>query len=961
MAGSVGGQAIISPDLSKVPLLADMQYYEPYSSQGLNRKLRNIVLPGIYNGFNVTPDQGLNLLISSTSVGGGAISFNIEDRYQISLQQINDYVLPMRAGSWTVVAQVDYRFGIVTDQVQQGSPNKAAEITYIPTGQALKSNQMELCRVIIPATASQIDPIMIDLSHRVHRMVGMLVTDEVTLQRSDIVASAWAVKKAFEEAQKSSASKLGLNNNFGIGMNKIAVTQNFNWQTYTFHGDEYVYIQWEKTLNPPDIDYPDGYYQISVLGLSDTDNQSLLIRPVNYQQPLAPFMISWTGSPGYRVFRTRAVVTALGNINDLGNVGPDSLKRKCHVGQYGQPLNAQALASKGYPVNEAGCLYVEPSIQSRETVAGKVVNGGVIQRYTTYSSNRQYVRSMNVNGSFLPWKEIPNLGNDLLMNAGKRLGISAVESNSVYMLNDRATLGNFASNKIVSATGYEWYSNKVLAGIRRNNGTGSLGYSIEINGAERFRLTPTGEVLAYGTGMAAAADSPAYRFLNATANTELGKIQIRSNEMHLNLSDGTDLVVAKHGIRGVGIPTGASGALISGTTQGGQWSTWKTNSAGLLLNAPSDNNAYSVWKAVKGADQIAGMAISRTNATLAAAYLHVLNADFKFHSSGLIEAAAATFSGTASANKIQASSWVAVHDNDSGLFGDTDGKVSFYANNVEQGYWNTAELHWNKAIYAGGRITCNSDIVAVTSVRIRAAAKANRHLFFEDSAGTELGLIYCDDAGSLTMRTGKKAQSFTFNSSGNFAASGGITANTDLVVKRNASIAGKGTFGSVQSNGEIRLAGNIYIDNGGNKVLYFMQGTTERGVIYVDQSNYMRLRVAGGNGPTMVIASNGDITGARNASFVDVTIRSDRRAKRKLSRITGAKEKLLALSGYLYEIKGSSEDDWQQSGGIIAQDVQKVLPELVTTDAETGLLRLNYNGLIGLLVEGFKELAEERS
>ncbi|MEG5932541.1 pyocin knob domain-containing S74 family peptidase [Enterobacter hormaechei] len=955
MAGSIGGQAIISPDLSKVPLLADMQYYEPYSSQGLNRKLRNIVLPGIYNGFNILPDGGLNLRITSTSVGGGAISFNIEDRYQISLQQINDYVLPMRAGSWTVIAQVDYRFGIVTDQVQQSSPIKAAEITYIPTGQALTSNQMELCRVIIPATASQITDLMIDLSHRVHRMVGMLMTDEVNLQKSDIVASAWAVKKAFDEAQKASASKLGLNNGMGIGQNTIKLAQNFDWQKYEFHGDEYVYIRWEQTLNPPaDIDYPNGYYQISVLGLSDTDNQSLMIRPVNYQEPLAPFMISWTGGKGNRLFRTRAVVTAQGDINLL-NKGPNDLKRKCHIGQYSQPMDIQAIASRGYPDKQAGCLYIEPSIQSREIVAGKTVNGGVIQRYITYRSNRMFVRSMDEQGIFLPWREIPHLSSDLMMDGGKKLGINALERNSVYLTNGHGQLGNFDANKIVSATVYEWYNDSVTSGIRRNNTTGIVGYSIQIGASERMRVTPTGEVQAYGSGMAAAADSPAYRFLNATANTELGKIQIRSNEMHLSYNDGTDFALGKHGLRGVGIPTGASGALISGTTQGGAWATWKTNSAGLLLNAPSDNNAYSVWKAVKGADQIAGMAIARTNATTAAAYLHVMNVDFKFNSSGLFEAAAALFSGnakaktftgetisvttsnvtgTATANKIQASSWVAVHDNDSGLYGDTDGKVSFYANNAEQGYWNVTELHWNRAITAAGQIT--------GAEALNVIAPNNKHLYFKASNGAEKGLVYCDVNGNMFIRA-NNSKTYTFSNSGTFTSAGAING-------------GAITGSSIKSNGEVRCVGNVVIDNASvNRVIYFMQGTTERGVLYVNQSGQMRFRL-GAKSAEMVLDSSANLSSPGTASFKDVYISSDRKLKRDLKPFKNVLVKLAKLQGYLYEIR-NGEDEWSQSGGLIAQEIQAEFPELVATNPETGMLRLNYNGMIGVLVTAINELA----
>ncbi|UYW75828.1 hypothetical protein OFY05_23005 (plasmid) [Pseudocitrobacter faecalis] len=54
---------------------------------------------------------------------------------------------------------------------------------------------------------------------------------------------------------------------------------------------------------------------------------------------------------------------------------------------------------------------------------------------------------------------------------------------------------------------------------------------------------------------------------------------------------------------------------------------------------------------------------------------------------------------------------------------------------------------------------------------------------------------------------------------------------------------------------------------------------------------------------------------------------------------------------------------YEQSGGLIAQDVQDVQPELVTVDHndQSGepRLRLNYNGVVGMLVEAVKELREE--
>jgi hypothetical protein len=51
------------------------------------------------------------------------------------------------------------------------------------------------------------------------------------------------------------------------------------------------------------------------------------------------------------------------------------------------------------------------------------------------------------------------------------------------------------------------------------------------------------------------------------------------------------------------------------------------------------------------------------------------------------------------------------------------------------------------------------------------------------------------------------------------------------------------------------------------------------------------------------------------------------------------------------------QEAWVQPGiGVIAQEVERVFPDLVETDPETGIKRVAYYGLIGPLIEGVKEL-----
>ena len=66
---------------------------------------------------------------------------------------------------------------------------------------------------------------------------------------------------------------------------------------------------------------------------------------------------------------------------------------------------------------------------------------------------------------------------------------------------------------------------------------------------------------------------------------------------------------------------------------------------------------------------------------------------------------------------------------------------------------------------------------------------------------------------------------------------------------------------------------------------------------------------------------------------------------------SSALESILQLHGISFRWK----DNNRQSLGLIAQEVEKVYPELVATDASTGLKSVQYGNLIAPLIEAVKE------
>jgi hypothetical protein len=86
-------------------------------------------------------------------------------------------------------------------------------------------------------------------------------------------------------------------------------------------------------------------------------------------------------------------------------------------------------------------------------------------------------------------------------------------------------------------------------------------------------------------------------------------------------------------------------------------------------------------------------------------------------------------------------------------------------------------------------------------------------------------------------------------------------------------------------------------------------------------------------------------------SATQFTSLSDRTRKTNIVPITNALDIVTELQGVRYRWVDNLN---KQSIGVIAQDVEKVLPEVVETDIE-GLKSVAYSNMVGLLIEAIKE------
>ena len=135
------------------------------------------------------------------------------------------------------------------------------------------------------------------------------------------------------------------------------------------------------------------------------------------------------------------------------------------------------------------------------------------------------------------------------------------------------------------------------------------------------------------------------------------------------------------------------------------------------------------------------------------------------------------------------------------------------------------------------------------------------------------------------------------------------------------------------------------------------------GVAYDDTSGKLNFTVtaagvvtAGTNlsysGSTLSVDASPTFSGTVTAADFNST--SDERLKENVETIADAGSKVAALRGVNF--------DWKESGaktmGVIAQEVEAVIPEVVATDNE-GMKSVNYQAMVGLLIEAVKELQEK--
>ncbi len=88
---------------------------------------------------------------------------------------------------------------------------------------------------------------------------------------------------------------------------------------------------------------------------------------------------------------------------------------------------------------------------------------------------------------------------------------------------------------------------------------------------------------------------------------------------------------------------------------------------------------------------------------------------------------------------------------------------------------------------------------------------------------------------------------------------------------------------------------------------------------------------------------------------VIVTASSDAVLKEEISTISNALNKVLSLRG----VEFTRIENKSREIGVLAQEIEKILPEVVRTNSDSGLKSVAYGNIVGLLIEAIKDQQKE--
>jgi len=263
------------------------------------------------------------------------------------------------------------------------------------------------------------------------------------------------------------------------------------------------------------------------------------------------------------------------------------------------------------------------------------------------------------------------------------------------------------------------------------------------------------------------------------------------------------------------------------------------------------------------------------------------------------------------------------------------------------------------------RVVTNSSVGTVVSGTWQGTAVGTAY------GGTGLTALGTGVTTALGVAVGSAGAFVTFNGALGTPSSGTLTNATGLPIGTGVSGLGAGqttllasaaasgvsaaSYGNatlipsftVDTYGRITAASNVSITSG----TAITDDTTTNSTRYISFTSATSGSISAANVSSTKLTFNPS-TGLLTST--DYNSSSDKRLKKNIKTVESALDKVIALRGVTF--------DWKEGGakaiGLIAQEAEKVIPEIVSQD-DTGYLGIKYNNLIGVLVEAIKEQQDQ--
>ncbi len=275
------------------------------------------------------------------------------------------------------------------------------------------------------------------------------------------------------------------------------------------------------------------------------------------------------------------------------------------------------------------------------------------------------------------------------------------------------------------------------------------------------------------------------------------------------------------------------------------------------------------------------------------------------------------------------------------------------------------------SLETGGRAQINGDLVVTNVLRtnnqIQMYRDGNKELWFKDANGTNRGVIWGDSTGQMRIRNYNSGEFDHVFQTGMIRLERGYANGSDRGLIRGE------VQGGAWSEWKTRAAGLLVDCPAAQTSAYNVWKATKWGFDHIAAmgvhvpsgviTNAMaRLHIHTTN---FDFNASGDFQAGRNGNFNDVYIRSDARLKiNKEEYKENATDKINRLTVYTYDKVKSLTDRTviAHEVGIIAQDLEKELPEAVTTskigdpDKPEEILTISNSAVNALIIKAIQEM-----